>query len=100
MTRRLLILITSLCIAGCSEKITGTDAPAGKGEYEKSYISVTLKSDDASTRADGLEEGEAEERYVENAHFFLFKSDGSAFPVNPAENRISGRRITHRRTSA
>ena len=87
MTRRLLILITSLCIAGCSEKITGTDTPAGKGEYEKSYISVTLKSDDASTRADGLEEGEAEERYVENAHFFLFKSDGSAFPVNPAENR-------------
>ena len=87
MTRRLLILITSLCIAGCSEKITGTDTPPGKGEYEKSYISVTLKSDDASTRADGLEEGEAEERYVENAHFFLFKSDGSAFPVNPAENR-------------
>ena len=87
MTRRLLILITSLCIAGCSEKITGTDTPAGKGEYEKSYISVTLKSDDASTRADGLEEGEAEERYVVNAHFFFFKSDGSAFPVNPAENR-------------
>lgn len=87
MTRRLLILITSLCLAGCSEKITGSDTPAGKGEYEKSYISVTLKSDDALTRADDFEYGEADERYVENVHFFLFKSDGSAFPVNPADKR-------------
>lgn len=70
-----------LALAGCTEKMT--DSPSGKGEVERSYISVTLKSDDQSTRAeDGFEYGEADERYVENAHFFLFKADGSAFPVN------------------
>ena len=60
-----------------------------KGELERSYISVTLKSDDAATRAaDGdFEYGDADERYVENVHFFLFKSDGSAFPVTASGNR-------------
>ena len=29
-----------------------------------------------------FEYGEADERYVDNVHFFLFKDDGSAFPVN------------------
>lgn len=55
-----------------------------KGELERSYISVTLMSDDAATRADEVEfeYGDATERYVENVHFFLFKGDGSAFPVN------------------
>ena len=46
---------------------------------------MTLKSDDAGTRAPGdpeFEYGEADERYVDNVHFFLFKDDGSAFPVN------------------
>ena len=57
-----------------------------KGELERSYISVTLMSDDAATRADDVdfEYGDAAERYVENVHFFLFKGDGSAFPVNGA----------------
>ena len=60
-------------------------SPSGKGELERSYISVTLKSDDASTRADdSFEYGESAERYVENVHFFFFKSDGTAFPVNAA----------------
>lgn len=55
-----------------------------KGELERSYISVTLMSDNAATRADEVdfEYGDAAERYVENVHFFLFKGDGSAFPVN------------------
>lgn len=55
-----------------------------KGELERSYISVTLMTDDAATRADDVdfEYGDAAERYVENVHFFLFKGDGSAFPVN------------------
>ena len=67
-----------------------TDSGSSKGELERSYISVTLKSDDAGTRADGdpeFEYGEADERYVENVHFFLFKSDGSAFPVTTSGNR-------------
>ena len=60
-------------------------SPTDKGELERSYISVTLKSDDAATRAtDDFEYGEADERFVENVHFFLFKSDGSAFPVSAA----------------
>ena len=65
--------------------MTEPSSPNTKGELERSYISVTLSSDDATTRADGdidFEYGQADERYVENAHFFLFKSDGSAFPVN------------------
>ena len=65
-----------------------TGPTSGNGELEKSYISVTLKSDDSLTRAeDTFEYGEAEERYVENVHFFLFKSDGSAFPVGTTGSR-------------
>ena len=51
---------------------------------------MTLMSDDASTRAaedEDFEYGNADERYVENVHFFLFKSDGSAFPVSTAGNK-------------
>ena len=75
-------------LAGCTEKMT--DSGSSKGELERSYISVTLKSDDAGTRAGedpDFEYGEADERYVENVHFFLFKSDGSAFPVTTSGNR-------------
>ena len=67
---------------GCSEKTTEPAPPVNKGELEKSYISVTLKSDDSTRAGDEFEYGEAEERYVENVHFFLFKHDESAFPIN------------------
>ena len=69
---------------------TDSGSPDNKGELERSYISVTLLSDDASTRAgenNDFEYGEAAERFVENVHFFLFKGDGSAFPVNPSGNK-------------
>ena len=67
--------------------MTNPDSPT-KGELERSYISVTLMSDDASTRADEeFEYGEASERYVESVHFFLFKGDGSAFPVNGSNGK-------------
>ena len=85
MKRYLFIITAALGLAGCAEKLTDTSSPDQKGELERSYISVTLKSDDAGTRADGdpeFEYGEADERYVDNVHFFLFKDDGSAFPVN------------------
>ena len=87
MKRHLFIILAAIGLAGCTEKLTGTGSSSDKGELEKSYISVTLKSDDAFTRADDFEYGEADERYVENVHFFLFKEDGSAFPVNPAEGK-------------
>ena len=70
--------------------MTDPSFPDSKGELERSYLSVTLVTDDASTRADGeenFEYGEADERYVENVHFFLFKSDGSAFPVGTTGSR-------------
>lgn len=43
---------------------------------------MTLKSDDSTRAGDEFEYGEADERYVDNAHFFLFKHNGDAFPVN------------------
>ena len=85
MKRFLFSILAALALAGCTEKLTDTGSPAEKGELERSYISVTLKSDDAGTRAQDdpdFEYGEADERYVDNVHFFLFKDDGSAFPVN------------------
>lgn len=67
---------------GCSEKTTEPVSPVDKGELERSYISVSLKSNDDTRAGEEFEYGEAEERYVENVHFFLFKHDQTAFPVN------------------
>lgn len=83
MKRYLFITLAALGLLGCTENMTEPNSPI-KGELERSYISVTLMTDDAATRADDVdfEYGDAAERYVENVHFFLFKGDGSAFPVN------------------
>lgn len=62
--------------------MTEPATPINKGELERSYISVSLKSDDSTRAGDEFEYGEVAERYVENVHFFLFKHDESAFPVN------------------
>ncbi len=87
MKRYLFIITAALGLAGCAEKLTDTSSPDQKGELERSYISVTLKSDDAGTRASGdYEYGTEAERYVETAHFFLFNSDGSAFAINTDGN--------------
>jgi hypothetical protein len=85
MKRYLFITLAAFGLLGCTENMTEPNSPV-KGELERSYISVTLMSDDAATRADDVdfEYGDAAERYVENVHFFLFKGDGSAFPVNGA----------------
>ena len=83
MKRYLFITLAAFGLLGCTENMTEPNSPI-KGELERSYISVTLMTDDAATRADDVdfEYGDAAERYVENVHFFLFKGDGSAFPVN------------------
>lgn len=85
MKRYLFITLAAFGLLGCTENMTEPNSPV-KGELERSYISVTLMTDDAATRADDVdfEYGDAAERYVENVHFFLFKGDGSAFPVNGA----------------
>ena len=62
--------------------MTEPATPVNKGELERSYIAVSLKSDDSTRAGDEFEYGEADERYVENVHFFLFKHDETAFPVN------------------
>ena len=83
MKRFSFIIFAALGLLGCSDKATEPVPPIEKGELERSYISITLKSDDSGSRADDeFEYGEAEERYVENVHFFLFKHDQTAFPVN------------------
>lgn len=83
MKRFSFIIFAALGLLGCSDKATEPVPPIEKGELERSYISITLKSDDSGSRAgDEFEYGEAEERYVENVHFFLFKHDETAFPVN------------------
>ena len=75
-------MFAALGLLGCSDKATEPATPVNKGELERSYISVTLKSDDTTRAGDEFEYGEAEERYVENVHFFLFKHDETAFPIN------------------
>ena len=63
MKRYLFILLAALGLAGCAEKMTDP-VSSEKGELERSYISVTLKSDDAGTRAGedpDFEYGEADE---------------------------------------
>lgn len=83
MKRYLFIALATFALIGCTEDMT--DSAPLNGELEQSYISVTLASDEVSSRASGdaaFEYGDEAERYVESAHFFLFKADGSAFPVN------------------
>ena len=83
MKRFPFIIFAALGLLGCSDKATEPVSPIEKGELERSYISITLKSDESGSRAgDEFEYGEAEERYIENVHFFLFKHDETAFPVN------------------
>ncbi|MBQ2122317.1 MAG: Mfa1 fimbrilin C-terminal domain-containing protein [Bacteroidaceae bacterium] len=83
MKRYLFIALATFALIGCTEDMT--DSTPLDGELEQSYIAVTLASDEVSSRANGdaaFEYGDEAERYVESAHFFLFKADGSAFPVN------------------
>ncbi|MBO7299994.1 MAG: Mfa1 fimbrilin C-terminal domain-containing protein [Tidjanibacter sp.] len=86
MKKDLFIILAALGLAGCSELPTDPNTPNEKGELERSYISVSLLSDNEDiVRADSSEDfeyGEGYERYVDNVHFFFFKSDESAFPVN------------------
>lgn len=80
MKKYLFLAAAAMGFAACSEQGLQNDAEQ-TGELEQSYVSVTLKSDDAATRAGEFEYGEADERFVENVHFFFFKDDESAFPV-------------------
>ena len=88
MKKLFYISLATFGIAACSTKIDSPVSPDNKGEMETSYIAVTLKSDDMGTRAgeEEYEYGSKAERYVQSAHFFLFKGDGTAFSVNAEGN--------------
>ena len=81
MKKYLFIALAALGFAAC-EKPAEENRVQQNGEMEKSYVSVTLASDDMNTRAaDGkYEEGLAEEREVKSAYVFFFQ-DGNAFHV-------------------
>ena len=76
MKQFLLLSLAALTMAACAEKMTDSGSGDGNEEFEKSFISVNLKTDDASTRSDEgheFEEGEAEENFVGNVNFFQIR---------------------------
>lgn len=83
MKNYLFIAMAALSLAACAEKMDDDKIPH-KGEVTESYISISLSSSDADTRAaDGTyQKGEELERAVETAYFFFFDAEGNAFPVN------------------
>lgn len=52
------------------------------GDVETSYISVNVNSAYDITRANGYEDGTAEEQKVNSAHFFFFDNAGTPFNVS------------------
>ena len=90
-TSRFLLGIFALAaVVGCSKSDeVATDGPLSS--MEKSYISISLKSTDDVTRADGAayEDGTADEQAVEKAAFFFFDAAGSPFKVNADGNYIN-----------
>ena len=83
MKNYLFIAMAALSLAACAEKMDDDKIPH-KGEVTESYISISLSSSDADTRAadDTYQKGEELERAVETAYFFFFDAEGNAFPVN------------------
>ena len=82
MKKYLFIALAAFAFAAC-EKPADENNPQQNGELEKSYVAITLASDDMNTRADDgkYEEGLDVERAVKSAYVFFFK-DGAAFPVS------------------
>ena len=82
MKNYLFIAMAALSLAACAEKMDDDKIPH-KGEVTESYISISLSSSDADTRADGTyQKGEELERAVKTAYFFFFDAEGNAFPVD------------------
>lgn len=98
MKRYILIILATLGLSACAEKIDETNSPLGKGELETSYIAVSLKSDSMDTRSDNddYDRGIPEERAVKNAYIFFFQNgqpfivtdNGSEITPNGAKNYL------------
>lgn len=89
MRKYLFIALAALGFAACAEKDEMGKQPINNGEIEKSYISITLASNDATRAEDELgknfEDGTAAESEVATAYVFFFR-DGVAFPVSYSDN--------------
>ena len=89
MKKYLFIALAALGFAACAEKDEMGKQPINNGEMEKSYISITLASNDATRAEDELgknfEDGIPAESEVETAYVFFFR-DGEAFPVSYSNN--------------
>lgn len=89
MKKYLFIALAALGFAACTEKDEMGKQPIQNGEMEKSYISITLASNDATRAEDELgknfEDGIPAESEVETAYVFFFR-DGEAFPVSYSNN--------------
>ena len=90
MKRYILIILATLGLSACAEKIDVTNSPLGKGELETSYIAVSLKSDSMDTRSDNddYDRGIPEERAVKNAYIFFFQN-GQPFTVTDNGSEIT-----------
>ena len=65
----------------------GEGSGTNNGEVENSYIAITVASADKERGSDGFDEGAAEERAVESAYIFFFKTGGEGFVgVNDNDN--------------
>lgn len=65
----------------------GEGSGTNNGEVENSYIAITVASADKERGADGFDEGTAQERAVESAYIFFFKTGGEGFVgVNDRDN--------------
>ena len=65
----------------------GEGSGTNNGEVENSYIAITVASADKERSADGFDEGTAQERAVESAYIFFFKTGGEEFVgVNDRDN--------------
>ena len=65
----------------------GEGSGTNNGEVENSYIAITVASADKERGSDGFDEGTAEERAVESAYIFFFKTGGEGFVgVNDRDN--------------
>ncbi|MBR4029404.1 MAG: Mfa1 fimbrilin C-terminal domain-containing protein [Alistipes sp.] len=89
MKKYLFIALAALGFAACAEKDEMGNQPINNGEMEKSYISITLASNDATRAEDELgknfEDGTPAESEVATAYVFFFR-DGVAFPVSYSNN--------------
>lgn len=91
MKKYLFLAVAALGFAACAEKGLDNNGPEQKGEFEQSYVAVTLAADDMATKA-GTDptgvyaDGSADERKVSSAYVFFFKDNGDAFIVDQASN--------------